>query len=237
MSATDVFQVVMEAAILLLLFYLAFLKSYFQEKGKNLATKEDVEEITSLVESVKSQLQFSLQAKLSLRAEAHQALVDYFSKYSAWLSAISSCSFVGIDKDTASRLSAIRSQLDAHHRDVDLAAGKMELFVENEDIRSQHGTLMIKTLAFQGHAQRATFEFERIHLEAKQIELSTPLDERLERFRELHKRAEELYQKFKEEQLEMYKALFPLVQQHRRTISAQIKTLADGEGGQNRRAA
>ena len=75
MLTTESIQLVLEALILLLLLYLAFLKSYFQEKGRNVATKEDVEEITSLVESVKSQLQFSLQAKLSLRAEEHQALV------------------------------------------------------------------------------------------------------------------------------------------------------------------
>jgi hypothetical protein len=227
MSTIDVFQLVMEAVILLLLFYLAFLKSYFQEKGKNLATTQDIEEITSLVESVKSQLQFSLQAKLSLRAEAHQALVDYFSKYSAWLAAISDCSFVGIDEDNASRLSEMRSRLDAHHRDVDLAAGKMELFVENEDIRAQHGTLMIETLKFQAHAQRATFEFERIQFEVRQMKLSTPAHEQIDRYRELHERVEKLYQHFKEEQLQMYRALFPLAQQQRRMISAQIKALAN----------
>ena len=40
------------------------------EWWQNLATKEDVQEITSLVETVKSQLQFSLQAKLSLRKKS-----------------------------------------------------------------------------------------------------------------------------------------------------------------------
>ena len=94
MLETETMQFILEVLILLLLLYLAFLKSYFQEKGKNVATKEDVEGITSLVESVKSQLQVSLQAKLSLRAEEHQALVDYFSKYSAWLSAIMNWSAV-----------------------------------------------------------------------------------------------------------------------------------------------
>ena len=77
MPITESIQLVLEALILLLLLYLAFLKSYFQEKGKNVATKEDVEEITSLVESVKSELQFSLQAKLSLRAEEHPALDNH----------------------------------------------------------------------------------------------------------------------------------------------------------------
>jgi hypothetical protein len=228
MVTTESVQLVLEALILLLLLYLAFLKSYFQEKGRNVATKEDVEEITSLVESVKSQLQFSLQAKLSLRTEEHQALVDYFSKYSAWLSAITNCSIVGINKDNASRLAEIRSQLDVLHQDFDLAAGKMELFVENEDIKSQHGPLVIETLKFQAHAQQATFEIERIHLEAKQMQLKTPPDEQVERFRELLGKENELYKKFKEEQLETYKALLPVVQKQRRAISKHIRALANG---------
>lgn len=228
MFTTDTFRLVMEVAILLLLLYLALLKSYFGEKGKNLATKEDVGEITSLVESVKSQLQFSLQAKLSFRAEEHQALVDYFSKYSAWLSAITNCSFSGINKDNTSRLSEIRSQLDAHNRDFELAAGKMQLFVENEDIRSKHGTLMIETLKFQGHAQGVTFDFEGSHLEAKQMELITPLHEQAQRYRELLEKEKKFYKEFKEEQIQMYKALLPLVQEQRCAISAHIRALANG---------
>lgn len=228
MPTTESVRLVLEALILLLLLYMAFLKSYFQEKGKNVATKEDVEEITSLVEAVKSQLQFSLQAKLSLRAEEHQALVDYFSKYSAWLSAITNCSTVGITKDNTSRLAEIRSQLDMLHQDFYLAAGKMELFVENEDIQSQHGPLVIETLKLQSHAQQVTFDIERIHLEAKHMQLTTSLDQQVGRYAELLGKEKELYKKFKEEQLQMYKALLPAVQKQRRAISKHIRTLANG---------
>ena len=228
MPTIESVQLVLEAFILLLLLYMAFLKSYFQEKGKNVATKEDVEEITSLVEAVKSQLQFSLQAKLSLRAEEHQALVDYFSKYSAWLSAITNCSIGGITKDNTSRLAEIRSQLDMLHQDFDLAAGKMELFVENEDIQSQHGPLVIETLKFQAHAQQMTFEIEEIHLETKHMELNTPPDQQVRRYGELLGKEKELYKKFKEEQLQTYKAFLPVVQKQRRAISKHIRALASG---------
>lgn len=228
MLTTESIQLMLEALILLLLLYLAFLKSYFQEKGKNVATKEDVEEITSLVESVKSQLQFSLQARLSLRAEEHQALVDYFSKYSTWLSAITNWSAVGINKDNICRLAETRSQLDMLHHDFDLAAGKMELFVENEDIRSQHSPLVIETLKFQAHAQQATFEIEGIHLETKQMQLTTPPDGQVERYRELLGKESELYKKHKEEQVEIYRALFPAVQKQQRAITKHIRALANG---------
>ena len=221
-------QLILEVVILLLLLYLAFLKSYFQEKGKNVATKEDVEEITSLVESVKSQLQFSLQAKLSFRAEEHQALVDYFSKYSVWLSAITNWSAVGINKDNASRLAETRSELDMLHQDFGLAAGKLKLFVENEDIRSQHGPLVIETLKFQAHAQQAIFDIEGIHLETKQMQLATPPEMQVERYRELLGKERDLYKKYKEEQLAMYRAVLPLVQMQQRAISSHLRALTDG---------
>lgn len=203
------------------------MKSYFNEKGKNLATKEDVKEITSLVEAVKSDLQFSLQAKLSLRSEEHQALIDYFSKYSAWLSDIMHSSFPGIEEDSPSRLNEIRSRLNTHNRDVQLATGKMDLFVENEDIRSKHVTLMIETFKLQHYVQQVTFDFEALHLEAKHMKLSTPLDEQAQRYKELHDKVMKLYNAFKEEQMQMYRALFPLVQDQRRAISAHIRNLAN----------
>lgn len=221
-------QLMLEVVILLLLLYVAFLKSYFQEKGKNVATKEDVEEITSLVESVKSQLQFSLQAKLSFRAEEHQSLVDYFSKHSVWLSAITNWSAVGINKENASRLAEIRSELDMLHQDFGLAAAKLELFVENEDVRSQHAPLVIETLKFQAHAQQATFDIEGIHLEAKQMQLTTPPGKQAERYRELLGKESALYKKYKEEQLAMYGAVLPLVQMQQRAISKHLRALADG---------
>lgn len=221
-------QTLLETLILLVLLYLAFFKSYFQEKGKNLATKEDVEEITSLVKLVESQLEFTLQAKLSLRAEEHQALVDYFSKYSTWLSAITKWSAVGINVDNAaSRLAEIRSQLGMLHQDFDLAAGKVALFVENQDIQSQHDALHVETLKIQAHAELATFDIEKILLEAKHVLLTTASNEQTKQYGELLEKESELYKKHKDEQLEMYQALLPLVKRQQRAISQHIRALVN----------
>ncbi len=209
MPATEPMQTILEVLILLLLLYLAFFKSYFQEKGKNLATKEDTKAITSLVESVKTELQFSLQAKLSLRAEEHQALVDYFSKYSVWLAAITSWSAAGINKDNTSRLAEIRTQLDMLHQDFDLAAGKLPPFVENDEILSQHGPLAIETLKLRIHAQQASFDIERVHFETRQMLLATAQDKQVEEYGKLLEKEGAIYKSYKEEQLKMYE-VFPL---------------------------
>ena len=218
-------QTLIEALILLLLLYLAFFKSYFLEKGKNLATQEDIEKITLLVKSVESQLEFTLQAKLSLRAEEHQALVDYFSKYSAWLSAITNWSAVGINTENTSRLAETRSQLGVLHRDFDLAAGKVMLFVQNQEIQDLHDQLHIETLKLQAHAELATFDIETILLEAKQLLLTTASDKLIKQYGDLLEKESELYKKHKDEQLEMYKALMPLAKSQQRAISQHIRAL------------
>lgn len=225
MSNMDIIQLIIEIIVALLVFYLAFLKSYFQEKGKNLATKEDIELITRKVESIKSGLQFSLQAKLSWRAEEHDALVDYYSKYGAWLSGITDISFVGISDDNLEMLSSIRLELKSLEQACDSAKSRMELFVENKIILTQSGQLKLKTLELYAHAQQSTLEFAKHYLEVKQMKTQTPPDQQLGPYKELLDKETKMYKKFKEDQIDSYKALYPQVAEHRSTISSHLRQL------------
>lgn len=56
-------QIILEIVILLCGLYLALFKSYFTEKEKNLATLEDIKDITKKVEEVKSEIQNNNQLK------------------------------------------------------------------------------------------------------------------------------------------------------------------------------
>lgn len=51
---TEIINMIMNLLILVLLFYFIFLKKYFEKKGENLATKEDIAEITEKIEEVKT---------------------------------------------------------------------------------------------------------------------------------------------------------------------------------------
>src|ERR1035437_3917179 len=87
MSKEDI-QILLETAAVLIGLYLAFFKSYFQEKGKNLATKEDITEITEKIEKVKSDIGILTHKKISLSTEKQNSLMELISKYSAWLNYI-----------------------------------------------------------------------------------------------------------------------------------------------------
>ena len=56
-------QIIFDLILTILGLYLAFGKSYFSEKGKNLATKEDIGIITREIETVKNDVSFSTQRK------------------------------------------------------------------------------------------------------------------------------------------------------------------------------
>ena len=54
----DFVQIALQIILILLGLYLALVKSYFQEKGKNIATKKNIEEITQKVEKIKNDLNY-----------------------------------------------------------------------------------------------------------------------------------------------------------------------------------
>jgi hypothetical protein len=221
----DIIQLIFQILIAIALLYMAFFKSYFQEKGKNLATKEDIQEITKKVESIKTGLQFSLEAKLSWRAEEHDALVDYYSKYGAWIAGLTNVSFTGISDENVDRLSEIRSNINALEEALELADNRMQLFVDNTDILSQKGPLKIETFKLHAYVGKSSFEFAMFYLEVKQMKISTDILQQTEPYQVLLNKENDMYTKFKNEQAEYYQTIYPLISSHRKTISDHLKNL------------
>lgn len=79
--------------VIAILFGRSYLTSYFTEKGKNLASKEDIHEITDKVEKIKSQylldierVKFSLQAESSFLQKRRQIYEDIASALRVFIS-------------------------------------------------------------------------------------------------------------------------------------------------------
>ena len=84
----DTLQIILEIVTVVVGLYLALFKSYFQEKGKNLATKEDIEDITKKIEKVKSDIGILTHKKINLSTEKQNSLLEFKGKYAAWLNYI-----------------------------------------------------------------------------------------------------------------------------------------------------
>lgn len=73
----DILQIAFNIILVIIGLYLAFGKSYFSEKGKNLATKEDIGSITEEIETVKNEIVSSYQRKDEFFKERKETALNF----------------------------------------------------------------------------------------------------------------------------------------------------------------
>ncbi len=80
-----ILQIVFIALGILGFFYIKnLLPSYFSEKGKNLATKEDIEEITEKIKSVETKIKIKESSKIEYDALKRETVLEYFGTLNSW---------------------------------------------------------------------------------------------------------------------------------------------------------
>jgi hypothetical protein len=135
-----------------------YLPSYFNEKGKNLATKEDIADITKIVEKTRSEFineTERLKASLQIQAKTHQSLIDeerqalmsYYEKYYFWLQSIMDSSFGGADPSKSDQILAYLAKIQAAYNHVHLGEARMDLFVDNEELINARNNVKMEVLA------------------------------------------------------------------------------------------
>lgn len=145
----------------LIILYFSFknlLPTYFGEKGKNLATKEDIGEITGLIEGVRHSFTTEtekLKANLSiltnihtgLVAEERNAIVDFNVKVSYWLNILTDSHLGHLDENSYAEIEAYRRKIGDAYRDMIESECKLELFVDNSELHEAASDL--KALALE----------------------------------------------------------------------------------------
>lgn len=122
------------------LFINHYYPNYMKFKAKNLATKEDIGDITTIVESIKTDLskdvetlkaELSLlnQNKISLKSEERKALLDFHLKYSLWHNSIIYLSTPN-SIDDINNIFTTWKDLEADYK---TAESMLHLFVNNKD--------------------------------------------------------------------------------------------------------
>ena len=127
-------QIVLNVLILIAILFIIFFRSYSFEKGKNLATKEDVSEITHKIESVKNQIYFNTQNKLSIKVAERDAFIKLHEKYHLWFSTIFEISFS--PSDNAEAYQSIHNRLNDSRVNFIIARAHAELFISNKELMS-----------------------------------------------------------------------------------------------------
>jgi hypothetical protein len=139
-------QLILEGCAVLLGFYIAFGKSYITEKGKNLATKQDIGKITSIVEETKRQFTADtevLKSNLnsfsqnfhSIKTLERDAIIEINRKYSEWFNSFKTFSLAYYSYDNYEKL----KELDFIFKDklaaFEVAVDNLHLYMHDKELR------------------------------------------------------------------------------------------------------
>jgi hypothetical protein len=164
LSKMEIYSIIELTIIIvgLILFFMIknFLPSYLNEKGKNLATKEDVDEITKRVEKIKSEfvkdiehikadLSYINQSKFSIKAAERDALIDVNNKYSEWLNYLMNVSFTDITPNNYSKLNDYFQDIKEKKLKFDIAKDNLHLFLHDQDLMNKKGLCVGETITLE----------------------------------------------------------------------------------------
>ncbi len=205
------FQIILEIVILLTGLYLAFVKSYFQEKGKNVATKEDIEEITEKIEKVKSEIGVLTHKKINLSTEKQNTLLDFNSKYTAWLNYILAADIISNTDPALIHVDKIKEKLDQLFYDFAICEANIEVFFNSDkELLNLKKEIKLKTIELSNHLAlnlvKASGAREQI-INANKLPTSIPDNSyKIDMLNKFYSEQDKIHEAFQEKKLALYRA-------------------------------
>ena len=137
-----------------------YFKSYSTEKGKNLATKEDIGEITQIVESIKtsltikteelkSDLSYKNEHLIHLRAAERSAIINYYKATWALVLNFTRTDLIKYDVDNFSDLNKIKDEISNLKYSRDLSESELMFFYYEPELTSILGKLNLTLSEFE----------------------------------------------------------------------------------------
>lgn len=154
--------------------FLLYYLSYFKRKGENLATKEDIEELTEITEKIKSEVAVLSQNRVSLYNEKRNSVLSFLESFNSIESFLVFKVNGGMSKDEL-----MQNYIDKFDKDHHLADIKLRLFFndpkldslldEFEDLTLKAMKILVdiheRKLVFKGNSDisRTIDEFDKLH--------------------------------------------------------------------------
>ena len=165
-------QSLIQILLLIAAIYLAFFKSYLTEKGKSAALKEDIQELTREVETVKDEftreqeilktdLQWILNNEISYRSEERTALINFHGIVNEWLYSISEVGYGNYNKTNIDQLIEIRQRNASFYSKAGISKARITLLVEDDKLVLAAGELYIEALNFHHWTDMEFFKLQQ----------------------------------------------------------------------------
>lgn len=145
MDANFIVGLISDLILIGLLLYLSLFKSYFTEKGKNIATSEDIEDLTHKVENVKQQFiekNANLKAKLDLltnlkfshRNDERLSLIEFHKIFKKWYLFLIRSSPLDFDDYENKNIILNEALMKEYYDETDTAREALKLYTNDDEL-------------------------------------------------------------------------------------------------------
>lgn len=221
--------------------YLALFKSYFTEKGKNIATNEDIEELTNKIESVKQKFlekNASLKSKLDLltnlqighKNDERNALTAFHKSFSNWINVLTTSSFGLVDDYNNEEISKKIFELEIIYKDVQASQALLMIYIEDKTLHSIINELKIEILKkLSQNPSMSLINLKHNNQDLENLKSQPYSEERSQSHSSLLKHRNEIYIKYRDNMIEGYKEIINLQKDYENYLRKYMKNLSSDE--------
>ncbi len=178
-----IIQILANAVILLAYFYISYLK----EKGKNLATKEDIGAITTIIEKIKTELRLVSKTQEVVYDDERKAIIEFVGAVTDFYE-----SNINIpnEENSPEGIAYMRERIRVIEFDygkLQIASSKLDLFCFDDKILKAAEPVILDLLNFKHHTQQFRFKvlmLQQIGQILSEEHQKMPNDENLNKFKQ-----------------------------------------------------
>ncbi len=163
---------------------------YFESKATNQATKEDIGEITKIVENIKSdlsqqnellkaQLSMTNQHKLQIKSAEREAIIDFNKQKSVWIYSLLRFSFYKYNLENFKEIGLTVLEYQKRQYEYDLAAAHLALFIYDNEFMELKSQLIIEVIKLDKIVSGTTYDLYHSFMKAE-INLNVEKDNLVE---------------------------------------------------------
>lgn len=231
-----VLLIILQTIIICVGFYLAFFKSYFQEKGKNVATQEDIGKITKAVEDVRKQ--FTIETELlknnlnlytgsfqSIKTLERNALIEINSKYSQWLQSLKTFSLAYYSYDFYEPLLRKDLFFSEKQMEFEVAEDNLHLYAHDEELMELKKELTKATFQLHLSVISHIISFTKNCINYNLIVNHIPPGQELEENRKYHEKQQPVIDSSISGMVELYNKILPYQVKFTKALNHRIYKL------------
>ena len=162
-----IFNILILVGIILMLYFQFYVPSYLKKKGENLATKEDIAQITKEIKEVETKFKVRESGEIDYNSLKRSKILEYFSAINNWQRLITDSSSDFSDNYEVKNELTINNIKEAK-TNYNFKEGEIEIFISDSEFYHLRKDLSVKILMLQ-------FDFEKHCLNISTI-IKTELD-------------------------------------------------------------